>query len=284
MPDYRDFKYHALDPADLYRTAPVGLCILDAELRYIHINDELAAINGLPAAEHIGRTLREVIPKIADVIEGVYARVIETGEPELNFIVVGETAVPTEEPKTWHVSYYPMKGENGEVIAVSTVVIEVTELKKVEDELRSSEERLREQSRTLELKNAALKELLAQIEFEKKQVRDDILSNVYELVNPVLHKLKQRIGESERVYVELLEHNLEELVAPFGKRISDKRWSLSPREKEICNMIREGLSTKEIADTLRTSARTIDNHRTNIRKKLGIANRNVNLTTFLQSI
>ncbi len=89
--------------------------------------------------------------------------------------------------------------------------------------------------------------------------------------------------ESGDIY-ETLEHNIEELVAPFGKRISDKRWSLSPREKEVCNMIREDLSTTEIALALGTSSRTVDRYRLKIRKKMGIANKTVNLSSFLQSL
>ena len=64
-----------------YDEAPVGLCSFDTDFRYIHINDWLARINGLPKEEHLGRTVRELMPDLADGIEGRLREVIETGEP-----------------------------------------------------------------------------------------------------------------------------------------------------------------------------------------------------------
>ncbi len=285
-PDRRDKTPTAqcLELEHIFRTAPVGLCLMDTELRFVRINDELAALDGKSVEDHIGHTLRHIVPEIADILEDQYREVFATGRPQLGFEVRGSTAEKSTAEKTFQVSLYPVCSDHGEVMGVSTVVVEITSLKRVQDDLRRSEEMLREQSRTLERKNAALKELLEQIEFEKKQIKDDILSNIYELIHPVLQKLKQRCRAQDKIYLDLLEHNLEELVAPFGKRISDKRWSLSPREKEVCNMIRDGLSSKEIAGALSTSTRTIDNQRMSIRKKLGIAHKSVNLTTFLQSL
>src|SRR5689334_8353362 len=75
----------------LYDTAPVGLGFVDTELRYLRINEQLASINGRPVVAHLGRTLREIIPEIAPQVEPFYRRVIETGEPALNFEVHGST-------------------------------------------------------------------------------------------------------------------------------------------------------------------------------------------------
>ena len=75
----------------LYDTAPVGLCYVDRELRYVRINERLAAINGAPASAHLGRTMRDVIPELADTVEPIYRRVIDTGEPELGVEIRGST-------------------------------------------------------------------------------------------------------------------------------------------------------------------------------------------------
>lgn len=268
----------------IYRTAPVGLCLRDTDLRCVRINEELARITGKTVEEHLGHTPAEVVPEIAKVVGPLYRRVLETGRSELNIEVTSIPKGKLKKKRTLLASIHPVLAEDGTILGVSAAVVDVTQLKKAEHGLRRGKQKLREQSRILEQKNAALRELLEQIEFEKNQMREDILSNVYELVQPVVEKLKLRASGTDKMYLELLEHNLAELVAPFGKRISDKRWKLSPREKEVCNMIRDGFSTKEISVALTTSARTVDNHRLSIRKKMGIANKPVNLTSFLQSL
>ncbi len=122
----------------LYDTAPVGLGFVDTDLRYLRLNEQLASINGRPVAEHIGRTLREVIPEIAPQVEPVYRRVIETGEPALNFEVHGSTLAGPE--RDFLVSYYPVKSDDGSVQGVSIVVQDITGRKQAEAALREREE------------------------------------------------------------------------------------------------------------------------------------------------
>jgi len=86
----------------------------------------------------------------------------------------------------------------------------------------------------------------------------------------------------DRGHIDVLEKNLKELNSTFGRKISEKEWNLTPKEIKICDLIRNGLGNKEIAGLLNTSVRTIESHRNNIRKKLGISGKAVNLTTYLQ--
>ena len=110
----------------LYRTAPVGLCLVDRDLRYVRINERLAAINGKPPGEHIGRTIREIIPEVASQIEPVYQRVFESGEPILDVETSGTLPAEPEVERCWRSSYYPMKSPDGTVERVSTVVEDIT--------------------------------------------------------------------------------------------------------------------------------------------------------------
>jgi len=142
---------------------------------------------------------------------------------------------------------------------------------------------LKERTRELEQKNMALKEILGQIEIEKRQIKEDVVSNVEQLLKPTLSKLKRKGNDLDARYLGLLEHNLEKLTSSFGAEVSNKRWRLTPREIEICNMIKNGLSSKEISQLLNVSFRTIEIHRTHIRKKLDIAHKDINLVTYLQS-
>ena len=82
----------------------------------------------------------------------------------------------------------------------------------------------------------------------------------------------------------MLQYHLEELTSSFGRKITEKSVRLTPREIEICNMVKGGLTSKEISNLLNISRQTVEKHRKNIRHKLGISNKDINLTSFLQKL
>ena len=140
----------------IYRDLPVGLCFLDTDLRYIYINTWLAEINGIPAEEHLGRTIGELIPDVAAFVEPQYRHVIDTGEPIVGGTVEAETAAQPGVKRHFQHSYYPVRSDDGEIIGISCVVEDVTirneavaALRRANDEL---EQRVRE--RTVELQKA----------------------------------------------------------------------------------------------------------------------------------
>jgi PAS domain S-box-containing protein len=116
----------------IYRTAPVGLCLLDRDLRFVRINDRLAEINGLPAAAHIGRTVREIVPSLADEVEPLMRRILRTGEPLTGLELVGETAARPGVRRTWVESWAPLVGRDGQVVGINVMAEEVTERRNVE--------------------------------------------------------------------------------------------------------------------------------------------------------
>ncbi|QRN96276.1 PAS domain-containing protein [Archangium violaceum] len=124
----------------LLATAPVGLSFLDRDLRYVRINNALAAINGVPVEQSLGRTPREIIPKIAPLNEPHYRRVLETGEPVLNVEISGSTAGRGGQVGHYLVSYYPVKDHEGRVSMVGTVVVDITDRKRIEERLRQTSE------------------------------------------------------------------------------------------------------------------------------------------------
>ncbi|MFZ0611389.1 MAG: PAS domain S-box protein [Desulfobacterales bacterium] len=125
----------------IYTNAPVGLCVLDTELRYVRINARLAEINGVPAAAHIGRTVREIVPGLADDIEPQMRRILATGEPVLGIEISGETAAQPGVRRTWIESWLPLKDADGTITGLNLVAQEITAQKKAEAVLRESEER-----------------------------------------------------------------------------------------------------------------------------------------------
>jgi PAS domain S-box-containing protein len=111
----------------IYRTAPVGLCLLDRNLRYVRVNERLAEMNGLPAAAHIGRTVREIVPNLADDVEPLMRRVFRTGEPLTGIELVGETAAQPGVKRIWVESWAPLVDRDGKVLGINIMAEEVTE-------------------------------------------------------------------------------------------------------------------------------------------------------------
>ena len=107
--------------------------------------------------------------------------------------------------------------------------------------------------------------------------------NIDKILMPILHAFSLELPRAQRKYIEMLRTNLEEIASPFVSRLSSASLSLTPTEITICNMIRSGSRTKEIAQFRGVSTATISRHREHIRRKLKISNTGVNLVTYLQS-
>ena len=129
----------AAELAALYATAPVGLFMFDADLRYLRVNQTMADLNGLPAEQYVGRTLREVLTAdLADDVEPLLRRVLETGRPLLNQELYGATIHRPGELRYWLVSCHPVQADNGVVRGVHGAVQEITERKQAERLLRQN--------------------------------------------------------------------------------------------------------------------------------------------------
>jgi PAS domain S-box-containing protein len=138
----RDTRNAAEELALLYDSAPVGLCVLDTAGRYLRINRRLAENNGVPAEAHIGRTIREVVPGLADAAEALLRRVVEQGQPVLDIEVEGETPAQPGVRRVWLEDWSPLRDSTGRVTAVNVVAREVTEQRAAAAALRKSEARL----------------------------------------------------------------------------------------------------------------------------------------------
>ncbi|MFO1329538.1 MAG: PAS domain-containing protein [Rubrivivax sp.] len=127
----------------IYQSIPIGLCVVDRELRYLRINDHLARLNGLPAAAHIGRSVRQMLPALATTLEPLYRQVMDSGRPLHGHRVRGRTAADPGRDRTWIDSYVPIRDATGEVVALCCVVEEVTQRDAAERALQASEQRQR---------------------------------------------------------------------------------------------------------------------------------------------
>jgi PAS domain S-box-containing protein len=135
----------------IYTNAPIGLCMLDTNLRYIRVNKRLAEINGIPESDHLGRTVHEVLAELGDVQKPVFEEIIATKLPILNREVHGETPAQPGVERSWLLSYYPLQDGDRQVASINIIVQEITERKRAEKEreaLYAREQFARQQAET----------------------------------------------------------------------------------------------------------------------------------------
>jgi DNA-binding CsgD family transcriptional regulator len=168
--------------------------------------------------------------------------------------------------------------------AIAELLSNIIEKKEAEVSLKQTTHELREQKAELENKNIALKELISSIGLERKALQDQLRLNIELTVLPFLNKMQNPDGKpgSWQIYLDVVRRNLEDITSSFNKAVIEERARLSPREFEICNLIKNGLSNKDIAELLGISLLTVERHRHNVRKKLRIDKERVNLATYLR--
>ena len=162
---------------------------------------------------------------------------------------------------------------------------QITERKRVEAALRKSEAAVKDQVRNLEEVNTALKVLLKRREEDKAELEEKVLSNVKGLILPYVDALRNtRLDPKQQNYLGIIESHLNSIVSPFSAKLSSRYWGLTPREIQVAALIKEGKTSKEIAELSNVSTRAIEFHRDNIRAKLGLKNKKANLRSSLLSL
>ena len=121
-----------------FTAAPAGLAILDGSLRYVQLNETLAFMNGRSVAEHLGKSVREVLPELALRLEPTLERILATGERALNIEVTGETPAQPGVTRYWMASYFPLSSTSGELQRLGAIVVEDTDRRRAEQARRRS--------------------------------------------------------------------------------------------------------------------------------------------------
>jgi len=162
---------------------------------------------------------------------------------------------------------------------------EITALKLTEEALKRSQEDLFEQKQSLEEANIALKVLLKQREEDKVELEKKVLTNVKDLVLPYVEKLKNsRLRPKDKTLVEIIETHLNDVISPLLQRFANAKILLTPQEMHVASLVKDGKTSKEIADILNVSETTVNFHRKNLRVKFGLRNKRTNLRSYLLSI
>ena len=140
-------------------------------------------------------------------------------------------------------------------------------------------------TKSFEETNIALKVLLKKRDEDKEEIQDNVMSNVKELIAPFLKKIKKtNLDDQQKTLIRIIESSLNEIISPFTRKMSLKYLNLTPTEIRIINIVKHGSPSKEIAELMNVSPRTVETHRKNIRRKIGLEGKRVNLRSFLLSL
>jgi PAS domain S-box-containing protein len=282
-----------------------GIVLMDLTGRVIFLNRAFAESHGYEPDELIGADLsvfhsESQLPSVRAIMERVLKDGHWTGE------VTRRHRDGVEFPVVMHNTVF--RDSSGNPIGFMGALRDITDLKNAQEELMRShlrleeyshslernvqertvelarsQEILREYSETLERTNEALRVVIGAVEKEKSEIEKRIGRNVRLTIRPILDQLRRRAAsDSTKFLLHTLEFNLENLVSPFGASLSGGNPRLTPRETRICEMVRSGLSSKQIAEVMGISHHTILVHRRNIRRKLGLKKSRKNLTSYLR--
>lgn len=180
---------------NLYATSPIGLCLQDKNFKFVRVNQALADINGLPIESHIGKTIREILPDLADRIESLLRQVMSTGEPIYNAEIRGYTPALPNIDRCWSANYFRVDLLDGNY-GVGAVVMEITERKRIEEKLLRKNQALEEAiafAQAADSANQAKSEFLANISHEIRTPMNSILGVSQLLQNTDLDTQQQNL-------------------------------------------------------------------------------------------
>jgi PAS domain S-box-containing protein len=304
--DRKRAEEHLLRLGAAVEQSSEGLAVVDLAGRLLFLNKAFAEMHGVTVEDLVGHHLsvfhnEEQMP----AVEAANRQILEQGK------FSGEI---------WHTrrdgSTFPglmhnslLRDSDGKAIGIVGTLRDITDIKAAAEALRKSHEQLAAHSSALELKvqertkdleeskkelkryseslektNEALKLVIQNIEEQKKEGEAKAIHNLNLTVKPILDQFASLdLSESARYLLQSLEFNLNNVFSAFGFNLMTEGDNLTPREVRICEMIRSGLSSKQIAKVMGISAQTVLVHRKNIRKKLALTSSKKNLATYLKA-
>jgi PAS domain S-box-containing protein len=186
----------------------------------------------------------------------------------------------------------PILDTNGSLTGFTGIDRDVTARKQSEEALQNAHNELKKRAMDLEIKrkgleelNTAMRVLLKKRDADKANMEENVLANVKKLIEPYFEKIKNTgLNDQQKGLLRIVESNLNEIISPFTQKVSLKYFKLTSTEIQVATQIRYGYTTKKIATLMNVSPRTIETHRKNIRRKIGLEGKKANLRSHLLSI
>ncbi len=254
-----------------------SILLLDIDAHILAINEAGARRMGSTADELIGENMRSIAsPQLTPARWAVHDQVLRTGEATRIIDVVAD--------RTYDSWLYPVIGSEGEITGLAIFAHDITDERRFEADLKQLNLELQAQGVHLEQKNVALNELVRSVEEEKNTIKRQVQANVSRSILPLLSQLAMRVTPELNDLVNLLRRSLEDISGSFTSTLETRFPQLTPRELDVCRMVRNGLHSKEIAGLLSVSLRSVEKFRQSIRRKLKLRGKKRNLQTFLQSL
>ena len=189
----------------LYETAPVGLAFLTPDCRYQLINRHLCDICGLSVDDHIGRTVRETVPQVAEQVENIVQTILRTGNPITGIELNGQRPDGGNADRVWITNWYPLVATDGSILGINVASEEITERKRMEAALAASEARSRELADSLRNLNELLEQRVAAEAQERVRIWDAARREISEIgrhltmaamVASIAHEVSQPVAST----------------------------------------------------------------------------------------
>jgi PAS domain S-box-containing protein len=257
------------------------ICRFTPETGVTFVNDAVCRYFGKEREEMIGKSFLPFVPEqdrqlVKDAIASLTPENPVSGVEHRIRLESGETR--------WQLwTNRAIFDDENKLIGFQAVGRDITERKRSENMLKVTMRKLRAQRRQLTDSNLALKQVLDHIERERQDYKQRLCQDIEMALSPLIARLREGVATHMKPEVEAVEQAMKSALTKDIDVFRDRYSSLTSRELEVCDMIKRGHTSKEIADTLNLSLLTVHKHREQIRKKLGLKNKGVNLSTFLRS-
>ncbi|SPD75172.1 putative Transcriptional regulator, LuxR family [uncultured Desulfobacterium sp.] len=273
MPTEQTFQY-------FFETASDLIAMIDKYGNLIHMNKSCAETLGYTKAELIGVHITHILGETSKQKHiSRFHELIKMGKIDFESIwltkngneIFGDQRV---------VAIYD---SHGQFAGAMGVFRDITMRKLAEKALKKREAELNATNKALEEMNIALRVLLKRRDEDKKELEEKVLSNIKQLVEPYLEDLRMtELNKAQRIYIDILEQNLRGIISSFTLNLTSTYLNFSPTEIRVSNLIKQGRTTKEMAELMKVSEKAISFHRQNIRKKMNLIKKKINLKSYLQ--
>jgi PAS domain S-box-containing protein len=280
-----------IDRTDWYQTifnnCPFGIVITDLDYKIQDANAAFLDMLSYTSFEGLKEsTIEKLIPEENRCEDPIKEKIIEElfdeGIIKVNssFLTVNGSIVPVK------LTACIARNDQGKPLKIAGFVENDSLQAWFDEQMKQKDLEIRRLKKMLEEKKSFQKLIFEQARKNQKDMEESIVLNVKELVFPYLGKLQQTTNPTDiqKEYIEILESQLNEIISPFYSELSSKHPDLTPREISIARLVKDGITTKKMARILNLSTGTVEFHRNNLRKKLGIRNTRVSLRSYLLAI